>query len=65
MEIFQRGQNKTGINPLTDITLKTGMTEENEDFHNCNYINLSLHDFIITFKRKRIEKKRDDVIKKE
>lgn len=65
MEIFQRGQNKTGINPLTGITLKTDMTEENEDSHNCNYINLSLHDFIFTFKRKRIEKKRDDVIKKE
>lgn len=57
-EIFQRTKNKTGINSLSGITLKANMTEENENSHNCNYVNSSLHDFIFTFKRKRIKKKK-------
>lgn len=59
IEIFQRTkQSRTGINPLPGITLTANVTEENEESHICNYVTLSLYNFIFICKKKKLEKKR-------
>lgn len=63
--IQKKDKAEVGLTLYWAFTIKTNITEKNEDSQNSNYVNLSHHDFVFTLKNKRIKKERDHVKKKE